>query len=123
MAFVAIGVAGNEDIERAVDALLPKGLPGCPVGLLLVRRAVGVHAIDERADETVGTVAGEAMEGQVPRLCAEAAAIAVEGIEMIIVGPERVPGVAVGIVPFVDVGQIESDVGDWGCGDCRLEAK
>ena len=100
-AVLAIHVARHERVEHRVDALLAARFPGRAVLFLPARLAVGVHGIDERAGELEGAGSAQAIETEVSGLFAESPAVAVKGVQVVIVGPEWVPRVPVGVVPLV----------------------
>jgi hypothetical protein len=112
VAIAAVDIAGDERVENAIDALLSAGLPSRIVGLLLPCRAIVGHRVHQGSDQAIGSLAGEFVESEVHRIRAETAAVAIECVQRIVIGPERIPSVAVGVVPLVETVEVESNPGD-----------
>ena len=60
-----------------------------------------------------GSLARQLVERKVHGVAPESASVAVEHIQRVVIGPERIPGIAVRVVPFVNPVQVQEDFDDF----------
>ena len=103
---VAVDVADDKRAEHAVNALLPTDLPRRAIRAGLVGFPIFIHRVDQLAFEVEQVRTGELVEADIPLLLAETAPVAGEMVEMVVVSPERIGGVAVHVVPLLQLRQL-----------------